>query len=111
MKLEDLIYNTKMVSFSDYQNQSLDRQLRVFRVPSYTISSTLVNVTASFIRHSWTDIVVSYGGIGFSHIQGQGHLYDSNICGSPMHLGNINANSLRIFMVSLHITIKGKKAT
>ena len=52
MKLEDLIYNTKMVSFSDYQNQSLDRQLRVFRVPSYTISSTLVNVTASFIRHS-----------------------------------------------------------
>lgn len=52
MNLEDLIYNTKMVSFSDYQNQSLDRQLRVFRVPSYTISSTLVNVTPSFIRHS-----------------------------------------------------------
>ena len=52
MKLEDLIYNAKMVSFNDYQNQSLDRQLRVFRAPSYTISSTLINVKPSFIRHS-----------------------------------------------------------
>ena len=98
MKLEDLIYNTKMVSFSDYQNQSLDRQLRVFRVPSYTISSTLVNVTPSFIRHSWTDIVVSYGGIGFSHIQGQGHLYDSNICGNHMYIGASNGNNLPIIL-------------
>ena len=52
MKLEDLIYNAKMVSFSDYQKQSLERQLRVFKVPSYTLSSELVNVIPSFIRTS-----------------------------------------------------------
>lgn len=52
MKLEDLIYNAKMVSFSDYQNQSLERQLRVFKVPSYTLSAQLVNVIPSFIRNS-----------------------------------------------------------